>query len=176
MVSRQSGRRRARVRSSSRPTVNPPPSPIDRPLMRTWREGPIRTRESTVCRSSCRHRMPVVQVTLAMRVLHVTSSIDPTSGGTSMAVLGLARAQAEAGLNVTLLTTERRGTSAQFVDAHGVATHIVAPGTGKLVRHPEFPHVARQLVAAADVVHVHALFEDAQYQATRAARSRGVPY
>ncbi len=111
-----------------------------------------------------------------MRVLHVTSSIHVSSGGTAAAVLGLARGQAAAGLSVTLLTTERHAGRANDVDALGVTMHVLAPATGKFVRHPELARVAHQLVAAADVVHVHALWEDAQYQASRAARAQDVPY
>ena len=111
-----------------------------------------------------------------MRVLHVTSSIQASTGGTATAVVGLARAQAAAGLNVTLLTTERQGVSSQYVDAQGVATRVVAPGTGKLVRHPDLAGAARELVARADVVHVHSLWEEVQHQAARAARAARVPY
>jgi glycosyltransferase involved in cell wall biosynthesis len=111
-----------------------------------------------------------------MRILHVTSSIDASSGGTAAAVLGLTRAQAATGMNVTLLTTDAHGAGMQSVDAAGVATRVVGPASGKLLRHPDLPRVTRELVAAADVVHVHALWEEAQYQAARAAREQRVPY
>jgi glycosyltransferase involved in cell wall biosynthesis len=111
-----------------------------------------------------------------MRVLHVTPSIDAGSGGTAAAVLGLTRAQAAAGLNVTLLTTDAHAVSAQYVDPGGVATRVIGPATGKLLRHADLSRVTRELTAAADVVHVHALWEEVQYQVIRAARAQRVPY
>jgi glycosyltransferase involved in cell wall biosynthesis len=109
-----------------------------------------------------------------MRVLHVTSSIHASSGGTAVAVLGLARAQAATGLDVAVLTTERQSDSR--VDGDGASIYLLAPATGKLRRHPDLARVAAERVAEADVVHVHALWEEAQFQAVRASRARGVPY
>jgi glycosyltransferase involved in cell wall biosynthesis len=43
-------------------------------------------------------------------------------------------------------------------------------------RHPELRATVEKLVVAADVVHVHALWEQIQHEACRAASSRGVPY
>ena len=115
-----------------------------------------------------------------MRVLHVTSGLDRRSGGVAAAVLGLAAEQARAGLAVTVLSSyaahEDRSAAADLAAA-GVTVLWTGPVNARLIGwHRGNKTAADSAVAAADVVHVHALWEDVQHRAMRAARRRGVPY
>jgi glycosyltransferase involved in cell wall biosynthesis len=90
----------------------------------------------------------------------------------------MARWQAAAGLQVKILATWKMTTGlpvAQRLRDAGVAVRHVGPATGKLSRHPDLAAAAQQEVGQADVVHIHAVWEDAQYQAARAACRAGVP-
>ena len=114
-----------------------------------------------------------------MRVVHVISNIDLRAGGPALALLGLASAQARAGLDVSVVATWSRGATqevAQGLRAAGVRVTLVGPATWPLARHPRLPEVVKGAVADADVVHVHALWEEIQHRAARAAQAAGVPY
>src|SRR5687768_5747923 len=114
-----------------------------------------------------------------MRVLHVTSSLSSRSGGPSMALLGMADAQRKTGLSVTVVATQLEGTDVEVGDqlkAAGVDVRIVGPARGKLLRHPDLSRVLDELIAVADVVHVHALWEEIQHLAATKARDVRVPY
>jgi glycosyltransferase involved in cell wall biosynthesis len=114
-----------------------------------------------------------------IKVLHVISGIDPRGGGPAEALRGLATAQAAAGLNVRVLATFAAGDDLGFsavLEARGVAVRLVGPCRGRLARHPDLVAATGQAVAAADVVHVHALWEEVQHQAARAARLSSKPY
>jgi glycosyltransferase involved in cell wall biosynthesis len=92
---------------------------------------------------------------------------------------GLASAQASAGLNVRVLATFARGNDVGFarvLEARGVAVRLVGPTRGPLARHPDLTEAVGEAVAAADVVHVHALWEEIQHQAARDCRLSGKPY
>jgi glycosyltransferase involved in cell wall biosynthesis len=114
-----------------------------------------------------------------MRVLHVISGLDPRAGGPAAAVAGLASAQLREGLDVRVISTWR-GSSAPPDDALrkriAAPVTLVGPARGKLQRHPDLKRQVDRAVADADIVHVHALWEDIQHQAARAARRRRVPY
>jgi glycosyltransferase involved in cell wall biosynthesis len=114
-----------------------------------------------------------------VRILHVISGLDPQNGGPTAALVGLAPAQIAAGLDVTILSTWKIRDGFPVADslrARGVKVIHVGPAKGKLSKHPMLKHHLTAAVAAADVVHVHAMWEQAQYEAGRAARRRGVPY
>lgn len=114
-----------------------------------------------------------------MRVLHVISGIDPENGGPSAALQGLAEAQVCEGLDVTVVATWQRP-SAPAVACQwrklGMTVEIIGPARGALSRHPSLNQTVERLVAAADVVHVHALWEEIQHQAARAAQRLDRPY
>jgi glycosyltransferase involved in cell wall biosynthesis len=114
-----------------------------------------------------------------MRILHVAPTIDPVQGGPVSVLAGLAPAQVGAGLDVSLLATWRAGESVELAErlrAAGVKVALVGPATGPLRRHASLSAAVDAAVAGADVVHVHALWEEVQHQAARAARRRGTPY
>jgi glycosyltransferase involved in cell wall biosynthesis len=114
-----------------------------------------------------------------MRVLHVISGIDPENGGPSMALHGLAIAQRRMGIDVTVAATFQRasvvGVAEQWRKA-GLRVELIGPAVGALSRHAQIVPRLAELTRDADVVHIHALWEEIQHQAARAAERRGVPY
>ncbi|MGB7160677.1 MAG: glycosyltransferase [Tepidisphaeraceae bacterium] len=114
-----------------------------------------------------------------MRALHVISSIDSRSGGPATALFGLASAQARAGLDVSVVSTAARGARddvARKLREAGVAVTLVGPAIGPTLRHPALARTIEHAVAGADVVHIHALWEEIQHRAARTAQAAGVPY
>ncbi|MGB7160678.1 MAG: glycosyltransferase [Tepidisphaeraceae bacterium] len=114
-----------------------------------------------------------------MRVLHVISSIDPRSGGTAATVLNLSRAQVTAGLDVSLAATWRKGddvASADVLRRAGVSVELIGPCTTPLLWHRDIARLIDQQVASADVVHIHAIWEEIQHQAAKSCRRASVPY
>jgi glycosyltransferase involved in cell wall biosynthesis len=114
-----------------------------------------------------------------MRVLHVISGIDPTLGGPSVALAGLAAAQVAEGLSVSVVTTWTEAATnraAHPLREAGVEVHLIGPAKGKLSRHPDVKTVLRKLIPEAEVVHIHALWEEIQHQAAMISRSLDVPY
>jgi glycosyltransferase involved in cell wall biosynthesis len=114
-----------------------------------------------------------------MKILHVISGIDPRGGGPAEALRGLASAQAAAGLHVGVLATYAAGHDlgfARVLQGRGVTVRLVGPCHGRLARHPDLVAATGEAVAAADVVHIHALWEEVQHQAARACRLSAKPY
>jgi glycosyltransferase involved in cell wall biosynthesis len=114
-----------------------------------------------------------------MRILHVVPTIDPAQGGPISVLAGLAPAQVAAGMTVSVVATHTAGENvvlAERLRGAGVKVELVGPATGPLRRHPSLKPVVCAAVRAADVVHVHALWEEIQHQAARAAQRAGVPY
>ncbi|MEO6437150.1 MAG: glycosyltransferase [Tepidisphaeraceae bacterium] len=114
-----------------------------------------------------------------MRILHVISGLDPENGGPTFALIGLAEAQARAGLDVSVLATWQITSGfplAERLRSNGVPVTLVGPAIGKLSRHADLAGATDRAVAVADVVHIHALWEQVQQDAAVAARRRGVPY
>jgi glycosyltransferase involved in cell wall biosynthesis len=115
-----------------------------------------------------------------MRILHVITSLDARHGGPTAALAGLAVAQAQTGSNVTILATWRGGEDPASVEEDlrevGISVVSCGPGAGPLVRHRALAPAMEKAVEAADVVHIHSLWEEAPHQAAKMARRRGVPY
>lgn len=113
-----------------------------------------------------------------MRVLHAISGLVESSGGPTTALIGLATAQALAGDEVTILTTLREGqkvAAPEELAAAGVHVVSVDHCRGPMLRHPRLARTVAGLVAEHDVVHAHGVWEDVQYQASRACGRSGVP-
>lgn len=111
----------------------------------------------------------------SLRVLHVIPSLAPRDGGPTRAILEMEAGLAEAGVEVTTVTTVAgRARPADPVDGvrrvclrRWVETYKVAPGLA-----PVLPALLRRH----DVVHLHALFSFAPNAAALGARALGVPY
>ena len=114
-----------------------------------------------------------------MRILHAISGIDPRNGGPTNALIGLAAAQVRAGLNVRVISTWQEKDahrSAEELESLGVGVRMVGPAHGKLSRHAALEQNLVAEITAADVVHVHAMWEEIQHQACRVAQRLGKPY
>lgn len=124
-----------------------------------------------------------------MKILHVISELDPRAGGPAVALAGLTKAQAAAGLDVEVVATTRNDVNApnpptpvpalaaaQDLRAAGVNVTVVGPARGALARHPDLAAAVDRAVARAGIVHVHALWEEIQHRAARAAVRLRRPY
>jgi glycosyltransferase involved in cell wall biosynthesis len=114
-----------------------------------------------------------------MRVLHAIPGLVESSGGPTTALVGLATAQAQAGEQVTILTTLREGQKvAATAELAAAGVHVVSVERcrGPLLRHPRLAETVASLVADHDVVHAHGVWEEVQYQASRACGRSGVPF
>lgn len=114
-----------------------------------------------------------------MRVLHAIPGLVVSSGGPTTALVGLATAQAQGGVDVTILTTLRPGqevAAAVELAAAGVRVVSVEGCRGPLLRHPGLADTVAGLVAEHDVVHAHGVWEEVQYQASHACRRSRKPF
>jgi len=116
---------------------------------------------------------------MSLRVVHTISSLDLRSGGPAVALAGLARGEREAGLDVSVLATFRDDATCDLVQSlqrAGIPVDMVGPCHGALCRHPDLRPTVDRMVGAADIVHVHALYEEVQHLAARTAARMGKPY
>ena len=114
-----------------------------------------------------------------MRILHAISGIDPRNGGPTNALIGFASAQRRAGLDVRVISTWRERDafrSAERLEALGVGVRMVGQAYGKLSRHPALEQNLVAEISTADVVHIHAMWEQMQYVAGRVAQRLNKPY
>lgn len=114
-----------------------------------------------------------------MHVLHVISSIDPTSGGPAQALLGLATAQKHAGMHVEVLTSIGKRTNLANVEQlqqAGVRVLTIGPRQRMLRFSRGIASRVDEAVAAATVVHIHALWEQIQHESALASRRHGKPH
>lgn len=114
-----------------------------------------------------------------MRVLHVISGIAREQGGPTFALEGLARAQKAIGLDVTVAATwqmvEGRDNAKSFLD-DSVKCHVYGPAHGKFSKLTGLDGIIGDHVADADVVHIHAMWEEVQHIAAVEARRSRKPY
>jgi glycosyltransferase involved in cell wall biosynthesis len=114
-----------------------------------------------------------------MRILHAISGINRENGGPPMVLAGLAAAQVRAGLDVSIAATWTTNPCPDVVadlEAKGIRVTHIGPAKNPMSRHPRTAEILDRLVGEADVVHVHAMWEEIQHLACRAAWARGVPY
>ncbi|HEX8523537.1 MAG TPA: glycosyltransferase [Tepidisphaeraceae bacterium] len=114
-----------------------------------------------------------------MKVLHVISSIDARAGGPTAALQGLALAQKKAGLDVRVITTYREGdpmTVADALRAADISIETVGPAHGRFHNTPELASHVRKAVGGAEVLHIHALWEQIQHDAATEAQHARIPY
>lgn len=114
-----------------------------------------------------------------MRVLHVISGIDPVNGGPTNALLGLTAAQARLGMVVMVVATWQQPAgrdNAQAFRDQGVSVRMIGPAAGALSRHPQIAPVLCEQIGSADIVHIHALWEEIQHRTARLCQELGKPY
>jgi glycosyltransferase involved in cell wall biosynthesis len=114
-----------------------------------------------------------------MRILHITSSIDPRNGGVATALIGLAKAQHAVGISVAVAANWKRDTDMsgfKTLQQAGIPVELIGPASGPLNRHPQIVPVLSHLIDAADVVHIQAIWEEIQHQGARIARRKDKPY
>jgi glycosyltransferase involved in cell wall biosynthesis len=112
-----------------------------------------------------------------MRVLHVISNLDRRVGGPATALLGMALAGSDAGLDVTILTAYRAGEELPSAEQlRSVRLRSVGPCTGPLLRCPALALDVADAVSRADIVHVHGVWEEIQHAAARSAAAARIPY
>lgn len=115
----------------------------------------------------------------SMHILHVISQIDPRTGGPATALRGLTLAQRQAGLAVRILATYRADgdlSLAQSLRDDGVEVELVGPCVSPLMLHRHLAPSTAANVAWAQVVHIHACWEQVQHLAARQAHRQGKPY
>ena len=118
-----------------------------------------------------------------MRVLHVITAIAPASGGPTSVLRDLTAAQASAGLQVAVCTSDRDDPSSHVLDAGILRQSLVTevdlqifacdwsdPVLSLAMRRWLYAHIAEY-----DVVHVHGLYRFPPTYAAWLARKRGVP-
>lgn len=109
-----------------------------------------------------------------MKVLHVVPTLSAAEGGPTTAVLGMAAALAEQGLDVRVVATGHGGAQAPEDGAVRVSVFRCrfcpwrwSPGMGRSLE---------EAVRWADLVHVHTLWTYPVQAAARACRRAGTPY
>ena len=116
---------------------------------------------------------------MPLRVLHVISGIDPEDGGPTTALTALAHALNRAGIDVTLVATPRTSGHLETVDellSDGVRVRLSEPRRNIFTRDCALDSLLAEEITHADVVHIHALWEDVQYRAASVSRALGKPF
>ncbi len=114
-----------------------------------------------------------------MKVLHVISGLDPRAGGVVAAVMGLAIAQKQSGLEVHVASSFRNGddvSNRDVLSEQGIGSTMIGPTRTSLAIHPAARRELTGLIRDQQVVHIHALWEDIQHQAARVCQRLGQPY
>ena len=119
-----------------------------------------------------------------MKVVHVIGSIDPAFGGPPGVVMRIAAAQAAKGHNVHIVSyadaeAEPRIRRA-LLDVPGildVERHLLPePGRSERILALATRRPLTEIIAGADAVHLHGVWEPILRQAANVARSAGIPY
>lgn len=119
-----------------------------------------------------------------MRILHVISTLAPAAGGPTAVIQSLATAQADAGHDVTVCTTDRNNPTRTKLPASHFETFYPDRVTLKVFSVAYAPllvsfSMAKWLAANVknfDVVHIHGLYRFPPMYAAYQARKQGVPY
>jgi len=114
-----------------------------------------------------------------VRVCHAISGLDHRLGGPVHAMLGLASNQRHAGLDVTIVSSRREGDDDAIADeliAAGVEVMHIGPVHGALGRHPDMASIVMDQVERADIVHIHAVWDEIQHVAATAAHGTLTPF
>lgn len=121
-----------------------------------------------------------------MKILQIVPAVSLVYGGPSQMILGLSSALAQAGADVTILTTDANGDNGQAPIDVPLETPIAQDGY-KIIyfrcapfRRYKFSTKLLMWLAKHgsnyDVVHIHALFSPISSMAATVARQQGLPY
>ena len=114
-----------------------------------------------------------------LRVLHVISGIDLADGGPTTALLGLTRALTRLPVEVVVVATPRPSECLSAVEElgeNGVQVRLGDHRRRAFARNQKSRNILMEEIARANVVHIHALWEEVQYQAARISRLHRRPY
>jgi glycosyltransferase involved in cell wall biosynthesis/choline dehydrogenase-like flavoprotein len=114
-----------------------------------------------------------------IRILHVISSIDVSSGGPSRAVFDLALAAQMRGHEVTICSTNFGGRSIDYSDylKVGVAVLIFPTSGPNILQYSKAMECyLRDNIASFDIVHLHSLFLPHDWAVYRYATKHRIPY
>lgn len=115
-----------------------------------------------------------------MKILHVVTSVWRGGGGTSEVVPRLCRAQVAAGHEVTLAVTKTTTLSLEAESAIAAGVVFLSFPRIMLFRYlalsPSFRKSIGELVAKADVVHIHGLWQAPEWYAAAECRRQHKPY
>ena len=119
-----------------------------------------------------------------MRILHVVSTLAPSSGGPTQVVRDLSAAQHQAGHAVTVCTTNRGNpvhvvlADEYFDTLSGTGVEVKAFGVdiSPLLYSRGLVRWLRRSVTVFDIVHIHGLYRFPPTYAASRARRRGIPY
>jgi glycosyltransferase involved in cell wall biosynthesis len=121
---------------------------------------------------------------MALRIFHIVPSLDPARGGPPMVAVRLAAAQAALGCHVSIAgmihPSALGAINAEYARIPGwnyVHLHALPPIPWRnLFIGGALRAACRQIVRAADIVHLHGLWEPQIKFTADAARAAGVPY
>ena len=122
---------------------------------------------------------------MRLRVVHVCAYFAPAFvyGGPPRSILGLCRAQRDAGADVRVVTTTANGdteldaATVERGEYDGIPVRYCARAWPRSIfRAPSLGHVVASELRDADVVHIHGVWNATVWSAAAAARETGTPY
>lgn len=114
-----------------------------------------------------------------IHVLHVIFSLEEARGGPVVALKNLALAQQRRDMRVTIVTPWKKGegpTVTTLLRSRGLEVLTIGPCVSRLMWHASTRRIVGAAAAAADVIHIHGIWEDTLHLAARASRRLGRPY
>lgn len=115
-----------------------------------------------------------------MRILHLCTSIDPSTGGPANVLARLAPAQAALGHSVSIITADSPDTVADLTASLASSSVILmagGPASGPFARGTHTAALVRSAFdAGVDIVHIHGLWQHTPHHGARRARARGIAY
>lgn len=119
-----------------------------------------------------------------MKIVHVISSIDPSMGGPQAVVMRLAAAQAALGHSVHIVSYGSVSVERQVAEIGAAIPgfdellwHILPPPSVlETVLATQGYRLLKKVLALADFVHLHGVWEPVLARAARVARARSIPY
>jgi len=114
-----------------------------------------------------------------LRVLHVLSGIDPADGGPTSALVALAKGLRRLNVDVAVVATPSSSGQLTAVDALqecGVRVRLGKDRRWPFVRDTDLRSLLGEEISRAEVVHIHALWEEVQFQAAHTCSLLAKPF